>query len=277
MREGQILFLTAAILIGNIVFSYQGFKNLSFQEKFLLHVRSIVVNKEYHRYFTSGFLHADWTHLIFNMMSFWFFANNVGMSFGPFPFMAIYVGSLLVGNLLAVQLNKSNFNYRALGASGAVAGIIFSSILVNPYQTILIFFIPMPAWLFAIGYVLFSIYGIKKQNDRIGHEAHLGGAITGVLLSVLFQPEIMMQHTWLFLALILPTTFFLFSMQLGWKWKSINSKTVSKKKLEEFRKEDFSIESEINYLLDKISDKGYNSLTEVEKKRLDQLSKKNKQ
>lgn len=277
MRDGQILFLTAAILIGNIVFSYQGFKNLSFQEKFLLHVRSIVVNKEYHRYFTSGFLHADWTHLIFNMMSFWFFANNVGMSFGPFPFMAIYVVSLLVGNLLAVQLNKSNFNYRALGASGAVAGIIFSSILVDPYQTILIFFIPMPAWLFAIGYVLFSIYGIKKQNDHIGHEAHLGGAITGVLLSVLFRPEIMMQHTWLFLALILPSTFFLFFMQLGWTLKSIKSKTVSKKKLEEFRKEDFSLESEINYLLDKISAKGYNSLTETEKKRLDQLSKKNKQ
>jgi hypothetical protein len=134
----------------------------------------------------------------------------------------------------------------------------------------------MPAWLFAIGYVLFSIYGIKKQNDHIGHEAHLGGAITGVLLSVLFRPEIMMQHTWLFLALILPTTFFLFFMQLGWSWKSIKSKTVSKKKLEEFRKEDFSIESEINYLLDKISAKGYNSLTEAEKKRLDQLSKKNK-
>jgi hypothetical protein len=135
----------------------------------------------------------------------------------------------------------------------------------------------MPAWLFAIGYVLFSIYGIKKQNDHIGHEAHLGGAITGVLLSVLFRPEIMMQHTWLFLALILPSTFFLFFMQLGWSWKSIKSKTVSKKKLEEFRKEDFSIESEINYLLDKISAKGYNSLTETEKKRLDQLSKKNKQ
>jgi hypothetical protein len=66
-------------------------------------------------------------------------------------------------------------------------------------------------------------------------------------------------------------------VQLGWKWKSISSKIVSKKKLEEFRKEDFSIESEINYLLDKISDKGYNSLTEAEKKRLDQLSKKNKQ
>jgi membrane associated rhomboid family serine protease len=210
------------------------------------------------------------------MMSFWFFANSVGMAFGPFPFMAIYVGALLVGNLLAVQLNKSNFNYRALGASGAVAGIIFSSILVNPYQTILIFFIPMPAWMFAIAYVLFSIYGIKKQNDHIGHEAHLGGAITGILLAILFQPELMIEHTWLFLALILPSTFFLFSMQLGWNWKSIKSKSVAKQKLEEFRKEDFSLESEINYLLDKISAKGYDSLSEAEKKRLDQLSKNHK-
>jgi membrane associated rhomboid family serine protease len=276
MQNEQISFLVLLIIATNLGMSYYGFKNLSFQEKFLLHVRSVVIKKEYFRLISAGFLHADWTHIIFNMMSLWFFASNVGLYYGLFPLIIIYLGSLLMGNLLAVILNKTHFEYRALGASGAVSGIIFASVFAFPKQMLLIWFIPMPAWLFAIGYVLFSIYGIQKKSDHIGHEAHLGGAISGILLAALFQPNLCTDHWLLFLCLLVPTIVFLVGMQLQWNFKSIKINSVRKKQLEEFRKNDFSIESELNYLLDKISENGYNSLSSAEKYRLDQLSKKNK-
>lgn len=149
----------------------------------------IVHQNRYYQIITSGFLHADWMHLLFNMFTLFsfgpvlegMFVSNFGQTLGSTYFGLIYFISLLSGSLLTVVFNYKNPGYVAVGASGAISGIIFSYVLFFPFSKLLVFFIPMPAFLFAFVYVGVSIYGVKNKFGKIGHEAHLGGALGGVI------------------------------------------------------------------------------------------------
>ncbi len=149
----------------------------------------IINNHRYYQVITSGFLHADWMHLLFNMFTLFsfgpvlegMFAANFGQTLGSLYFFLIYFISLLSGSLLTLVFNYKNPDYVAVGASGAISGIIFSYVLFFPFSKLLVFFIPMPAFLFAFVYVGVSIYGVKNKFGNIGHEAHLGGALGGVI------------------------------------------------------------------------------------------------
>ncbi|MCK5781636.1 MAG: rhomboid family intramembrane serine protease [Flavobacteriales bacterium] len=192
-------------LIGiTALISYKGFNDRNFFEKYMLRVGSIINGKEYIRMISSGFLHADWMHLFFNMFTLYFFGPEVLYFAGLGNFLLIYLGSLLFGNIISIYFNRTNWMYSAIGASGAVSGVIFSAIILYPSMSLYIIPIPfpIPGWLFGIGYVAYSIYGMKNTQGNIGHSAHLGGGISGILITLLLMPEVLV-NSWLTILLIL--------------------------------------------------------------------------
>jgi len=168
--------------------------NSLFQKLMLKPVR-VFRRGEYYRLFTAGLLHGDFFHLLFNLLTFYFFAKYVESYYlGHWQFAVIYVGSLLLSSLYAAWKHRNDTNYNALGASGAISGVLFSFILFNPNATLgVMFIIPMPAWLFALLYLALSYYFARQGGGVIGHDAHLAGAVVGLVLTILLYPPIGLQ------------------------------------------------------------------------------------
>ncbi|MCV9934369.1 rhomboid family intramembrane serine protease [Flavobacterium sp. LS1R47] len=203
------------IIVANVLVSYKGFNDLSFFRKYEFHVGSIRSGEQI-RMLTSGFLHVDMMHLLFNMLTLWFFAPVVINHLGNFSFALIYIGSLVFGSLLTMVFHKNDYSYRAVGASGAVTGILYSAILLQPNMMLGIFFIiPMPAYLFGILYLLYSIYGMRAKNDNIGHTAHFGGAIGGYLITLIKEPTLVFDHSLMVILLAIPIGVLFIMAKLG--------------------------------------------------------------
>lgn len=194
-----------AIILANIFFSFKGFNDVSFLRRYEFHVGSIRAGDQI-RMFSSAFLHADLAHLVFNMLTLYFFAPVVISWFNSLTFALIYVGSLVFGSLLTLYFHKDEYHYRAIGASGAVTGILYSAILLRPDMSLYLFFIPIPipAYLFGIGYLLYSIYGMKARRDNIGHTAHFGGAIGGYVITLAKAPYLLSDNTEMVVLLAIP-------------------------------------------------------------------------
>src|SRR5699024_349968 len=157
------------------------------------------------RMFTSGFLHVDGMHLFVNMLTLYFFANVVIDSVGVIPFLTIYFGSLILGNLMSLYFHKDEPYYTAVGASGAVMGVLYAAILLFPDMMLGLFFIvPIPAYIFGIGYLLYSIYGMHSKNDNIGHDAHFGGAMGGYFITMFIAPWVLKAHLAMVVLLAVP-------------------------------------------------------------------------
>ena len=205
----------AGIIIANALISYKGFNDLAFFRKYEFHVGSIRSGEQI-RMLSSGFLHVDMMHLIFNMFTLWMFAPVVIEWLGTISFILIYFGSLIFGSLLTMLFHKNDYSYRAVGASGAVTGILYSAILLQPDMMLGIFFvIPMPAYLFGILYLLYSIYGMKAKNDNIGHTAHFGGAIGGYLITLVKEPSLIVDHSLMVILLAIPILILFAMAKLG--------------------------------------------------------------
>jgi len=155
---------------------------------------------------SSGFLHADWPHLFFNMLTLYFFGPVVIDYLGGLMFILVYLVSLIAGSLLTLVLHKNDYSYRAIGASGAVTGVLFAAILLNSNMSVGMIFIPVgiPGWLFGILYLLYSIYGMRSKSDNIGHTAHFGGAIGGYAITLMYRPDIVTSETFTVVALAIP-------------------------------------------------------------------------
>lgn len=179
------------LLIANLVLSVLAFLFPELWRFLALEPYRMVRTHQYHQVITSGFIHGDMMHLLFNLLTFFYFgpaleAEHLGGQY----FLIIYLISLLVGNLVPLIKYRNNPNYVAIGASGAVSGIVFSFCLFNPMATFYVFFaIPMPAFLFAILYVFYSAFAMRRQQDNIGHEAHLAGAFAGLISTLLLSPD----------------------------------------------------------------------------------------
>ncbi|KRD61405.1 protease [Flavobacterium sp. Root935] len=207
--------ILAGIIVTNAVISYKGFNDLSFFRKYEFHVGSIRSGEQI-RMLSSGFLHVDMMHLIFNMLTLYFFAPVVIGWLSTFSFILIYFGSLIFGNLLTMLFHKNDYSYRAVGASGAVTGVLYSAILLQPDMMLGIFFIiPMPAYIFGILYLLYSIYGMRAKNDNIGHTAHFGGAIGGYLITLIKQPSLFTDQTLMVILLAIPILILFAMAKLG--------------------------------------------------------------
>lgn len=197
------------MIIANVLFSMKGFDNFHFFEMYKFQINKIS-NGEKIRMISAGFLHADWMHLGFNMYALYLFGGIVSSMLGIFSFLIIYFGSLLAGSLYSYFYHKDEPYYSAIGASGAVSGIVYASILLFPDMKLLLFFaIPMPGYVFGVGYLLYSIYGMKKQLGNIGHAAHLGGTIGGFAITLLLVPSLFLTNTIFVVLLAIPIVFLL--------------------------------------------------------------------
>src|ERR1700744_3993165 len=121
-------FIILLLIVANVVVSYKGFKSASFFERYCFEVDRILLYKDYKRLITAGFLHVDWNHLILNMVSLLIFSGAMTSSLGPLEFILVYFVSLIGGNALALVIHRNHADYRAVGASGAVCGVMFAAI-----------------------------------------------------------------------------------------------------------------------------------------------------
>ncbi|GAB0157363.1 rhomboid family intramembrane serine protease [Chryseobacterium sp. Alg-005] len=181
--------LIVIIIIGiTCIISWRGLNDIGLFEKFKFNVAAIISKKEYFRLISSAFLHADFMHLFFNMFSLYMFQAAVIYFFGSIGFLIIYFGSMILGNLFSLLIYKNQPWYSAIGASGAVSGIIFASIALAPNEISVNF---LPGWIFGTLYFGYSVYMMlnPREHDNIGHAAHLGGAFFGLVYAVIVQPE----------------------------------------------------------------------------------------
>jgi len=201
----DIHFATIAIIVANILVSFKGFNDTQFFERYKFGIAQIQAGQR-ERMITSGFLHVDLAHLFFNLFTLYFFANVVISWFGPGKFIGIYMISLVAGSLLALFFHKDEPYYSAVGASGAVTGILYAAILLQPDMELFIMFIPIPipAYVLGIGYLLYSIYGMKSRLGNIGHTAHFGGAVGGYLTTLVFMPDLILTETLMVILLAIP-------------------------------------------------------------------------
>lgn len=267
------------LIIANIAFSYKGFTDVAFFDGYKFEVDRILVNKDYKRLCTSGFLHVSWTHLIFNMLSLYAFSGLIESNLGGLKFLIIYFASLVGGDLLSLFVHRNHGDYNSVGASGAVCGIIFASIALFPGMGIGFFGLPfsIPSWLYGILYVLYSIYGIKSKKDNIGHEAHLGGALIGMTVALIIVPSAFLENYLTILIIAVPTIAFIYLIVTrpnvllvdNFYFKiHTNNYSVDHK----YNEEKNNNQKEIDKILDKISNKGMDSLSKNEKEKLKHYS-----
>jgi membrane associated rhomboid family serine protease len=186
-----IIFSIAAV-------SFLGFSNQTLFLKFLFKPYSILKDKEWYRFISSAWLHADYMHLFVNLFVLYSFGNFLEYFLNMYYeeqssvlYLFLFLGSTVVSHIPSYVKHKSNINYQAVGASGGVSGILFAYILINPLSMLeLYLFIPIPAIVFGILYLWYSYYMSKKNIDNIGHEAHIYGALGGMILITIIKPGI---------------------------------------------------------------------------------------
>jgi membrane associated rhomboid family serine protease len=183
--------VSSLIFLLTIVTSIYAFNNTNIYGKLMLHPYSVAKGQNVFQLLTSGLVHKDWSHLIFNMLTYYFFAFNLERIVGHWQFGLIYVGSLILCDIPSINKHKQDFWYHSLGASGAVCGVLFSYILFYPFTKLFIFPIPIPipAVLYGGLFLLYSSYLAKKQNDNINHDVHFYGALSGIIITALIIPN----------------------------------------------------------------------------------------
>lgn len=182
-----------AVIIITCVTSYIGFQNTELFQKYKFEVAAIQRKKEYIRLLSAGFLHADFMHLFFNMLTLYFFAPIAIIGFQVYGFLIIYIGSIIFGNLFCLYHYRKVPFYSAIGASGGVSGILFAAVALAPKEIEVNF---LPGYLFGALYFAYSVYMMlnPKQWDNLGHAAHLGGALFGLVYAVVIYPQFAIQN-----------------------------------------------------------------------------------
>lgn len=194
---------TIVILLVTAAATLFAFRRPDIKERWMFNPYAILRHKEYERMLTSGLIHADWMHFGFNAFSFYSFGRIIELLYGWKSLVLVYFASMLGGSLLSLIVHR-NHDYRALGASGGVCGVIFASIFLLPGGSIVMFPIPVsiPAYLYAVIFLVASFVAHRRQIGNIGHDAHLGGAIVGLLAATAMYPDLVFAAPWMF-ALVL--------------------------------------------------------------------------
>ena len=193
--------LTLVIVAVTVLVSWRAFNDRALMERMILWPPVVERRKQYDRLLGYGFVHADWMHLIFNMITLWSFGTAVERVFSewitPVGYVLFYLSAIVVSILPTYITHRNDANYRSLGASGGVSAVLFAFILFDPWSTLIIFPIPVPipAFLFAILYVGYSIWMDRRGRDNVNHSAHLWGAAYGLLFTVLLEPKVLAHFT----------------------------------------------------------------------------------
>jgi len=276
--DGSIGSCNGLIILATCVVSFFGFRSREFEQKYIFHPEAILAGKQYYRLVTPAFLHADWSHLLMNMFSLYLFGGAVEAFLGTRTYLAIYFGAVVGGNLLSLFVHRHH-DYRAYGASGGVCGVIFAYILLSPTGTIYPWPVPLPipAWLYAIGFLLASFYGLRAGRGNIGHDAHLGGAIIGFLIAAALKPQLVRYHWGAFILLLgvsVPLLLYLWFNPLlvpVWNLRGRRSRSrASGSDMPNYKRE----ARQLDAILEKIGKSGVESLTTEERALLKRMSNK---
>jgi membrane associated rhomboid family serine protease len=185
---------TVTLIIITVAISLLAFSNQTVMNR-LIFWPPAMQRGQFDRFITHGFVHADGTHLLFNMITLFFFGNIIESFYREFfydmCFVLFYLGGLIFAILPSYLKHKNDVRWASLGASGAVSAVLFAYILFQPWNLIFVFFIPVPAIIFAILYVAYSIWSGKRGNTNINHSAHLWGAAYGVIVTVILEPKVL--------------------------------------------------------------------------------------
>lgn len=193
----MLFSITSLIIIITVIISISAFQNTTLMSRFIFSPSTVARNhNEWYRFFSSGFLHGGWLHLLFNMYVLWMFGGVVEQYFkaffapvGGYLFLALYLLALPFSETASYIKHRDNFRYASLGASGAVSAIVFAFILFEPTQKLFFIFIPIgiPAFIFGPLYLAYSAYMAKQNQDNIGHDAHFWGAVFGFVFPLFFK------------------------------------------------------------------------------------------
>jgi len=182
-------FTTAIILI-TCVTSYAAFNSPKLMQWGILRPYYTVRNGQWHQLLASGFLHANFTHLFVNMITFYFFGNAMEQTLGAGMLAGLYFFSILFSGLPSIIFRKDDPDYATLGASGGVEGVLFAFIMLYPFRMLYVFFaIPLPAIVFGGLFIAYSIYESKQDRGQVNHEAHIAGALAGVIYMIISNPS----------------------------------------------------------------------------------------
>jgi membrane associated rhomboid family serine protease len=182
--------VASIIFVFTIITSIYAFNDPNLFGKFMLHPYSVSRRFKVYTLITSGLIHADWMHLIFNMMTFFFFAFQLEAMIGSWQFGVVYFMGLILSDIPSVIKHKNDMWYNSLGASGAISAVLFSYILFQPFTSMMIFPLPIPIWAIIFGplYLVYCVYASRHSRDHINHDAHFFGALAGLIVTVLIVP-----------------------------------------------------------------------------------------
>lgn len=266
---------TFLLLAVTCVVSIRAFRDAALRDRLIFCPEFILARKEYYRAVTSAFLHADSRHLTFNMLTLYLFGRNMERLMGVERFLVVYFASVIGGSLVSLYLHR-NHEYYALGASGGVCGIVFASIFLFPGGDIYMMFIPVgiPSWLYAILFLLSEFIGARDQRTNIGHDAHLGGAIIGLLTTTAYYPEIATWSPRLYAA-VMGLTLVMFV----YFWKNpmhlpLSSFMGVRSIQPPPKPKSPPTAGEVDAILEKVSARGLDALSEKERRILKDASKK---
>ena len=259
------------IIVATVYFSYRGFSSDMFYDRYKFEVEKIMVYKDYKRFISAGFLHVNWMHLLFNMISLYFFSGLIESTLGGLRFLVIYFTSMIGGFLLSLWVNRHHSDFSSVGASGAISGVLFASIALFPgfRHGALIYSHRDSRLDLRTSFCAVSIYGIRSKKDNIGHEAHLGGALIGMFVALAMRPSALLENYWAILVILLPTLAFIYLIITrphillvdNFYFKSHHSNlTIDQQyNLDKHRKQ-----GKVDRILEKISKKGMKSLSREE-------------
>ncbi|HVS98305.1 MAG TPA: rhomboid family intramembrane serine protease [Puia sp.] len=187
---------TVSIILLTSIISVFAFNSRKLMDDLIFWPPAVTMRHQYYRFITCGLIHADFMHLLFNMFTLYFFGKALEnyymgeLGLQHYYFLILYISALVASNIPTYLKRREDYNYRSLGASGAVCAVLFAFILIDPWETLLLYFIKMPAILYAVLFLAFEVFMSKRGGDNINHDAHLWGALYGVLFTTAVHPGV---------------------------------------------------------------------------------------
>lgn len=196
--EDELTPIITYIILGlTVLTSYKAFEDHELKRNFLFMPYAVKHHNEWYRLFSHALIHADWTHLLINMFVLYSFGTLIESTFiheygvfrGRINYVVLYIGGVIVSTVHSYFKHQDNVYYSALGASGATSAVLYSFVIMYPTEEVYLYFIPVTAWIFGVLYLMYSHYMAKQGKDNIGHDAHIGGALFGVAITLFFNPN----------------------------------------------------------------------------------------
>jgi membrane associated rhomboid family serine protease len=188
--------ITTIIIVLTSIISFLAFNNPRLMNALIFWPPAVSMRHQYYRFVTCGFVHADIMHLAFNMITLYFFGRVLevyymgDLGLQQYYYVILYFSALVVANIPSYLKHRDDYNYRSLGASGAVCAVLFAFILLRPWAPIVLFVIKMPAIIYALLFLGYSIYMSRRGGDNVNHDAHLWGALFGILFTIAVRPSV---------------------------------------------------------------------------------------